>query len=282
MRPDTALPIVIIGRASNLSRRMATALPGARLVSAREVVRSGLLPHVPDGPYQLVLNAFQPAVALTDLSDPVGYVDRAIGVTARALADLSATHCVKVVYTSSASVYGNGLSCRESGPVCASSLHAGLKIANEALVQGVCAPAAIDCTVVRIFNMFGGDDSFSVIAKLIGAGRTGSVLSIANGGNAIRDFIHVDDVVRCYRAILHTPDLPVVNVASGVGVSVRNVIDALRLHGLVIRTTSVARAEIQISSADVSLLGKLIDPAAFTAVIDFVLSELDTDLVPIP
>lgn len=266
---------LVIGRSSNLSARLAASLGECRLVSARELTSDSLTASIPDADYRVVINSFQPAARLRDLSDPVGFVDLSLGVTARVLQAVVGTRCVKLVYTSSASVYGNNVSCTEVDPCQAGDLHSGLKVANENLVRGFCESQGIDATVARLFNMYGGQDHFSVVAKLVGAVQTGGVLQVTNDGNAVRDFVHIDDVVSTYQALLVTANVPVMNVASGVGVSVRTIVDAVRFHGFALDTVSRPRAEIRVSTADVSRLSEVIDVASFTHVVDYVLSELN-------
>lgn len=266
---------LVVGRSSNLSTRLAATLDDCLLVSARHLTVDSLAATLPDREYQVVINSFQPSARLRDLSDPVRYVDLSLGVTARVLQALVGTRCLKVVYTSSASVYGNNVSCSESDPSQAGDLHSGLKVANEHLVRGFCQDQGIDATVARLFNMYGAEDTFSVVAKVLAAVRTGSVLSVANDGNAVRDFVHIDDVVSTYRALLQTSALPVVNVASGVGVSVRTIVDDVRLHGYRLETVSQPRQEIRVSTADTSLLSGLVDASGFTQVVDHVLTELE-------
>ena len=266
---------IILGRDSNLSRALAARLPDARLVSARALLAGEVGLGLDGSPTRVILNSFQPATHLRDVDDPVGYVDRAIGATAKALeACARAGGVTRVIYTSSASVYGDNIECRESDAPRGSGLHSGLKVANEALVRQVCAGHGIDATVVRLFNMYGGEDRFSIVSKVIGAARDSAALTLVNEGNAIRDFVHVDDVVTSYLALLEAGEVPVVNVASGVGVSIRNLLDALALHGTRIPTSSIRRDEIRVSTANVELLSRYVDPTAFTRVVDHVLSEV--------
>jgi nucleoside-diphosphate-sugar epimerase len=263
---------VLVGSDSNLTRALVRAWPDATVVSARAIA-DGAEPWS-GGPVDVVLNAFQPADRLGDLGAPRRYVELALGVTARVLEGVAAGRVRRVLYTSSASVYGDNVECRESDRIRASGLHASLKAANEALVLGVCAERGVEATVARVFNLFGGADRFSIIRKIVDAARTGSTLVLANGGNAIRDFVHVDDVVRAYVALMDGPHVPVVNIASGVGVSVRSILDALELRGVRVATTNVVRDEIRVSTANVELLSRYVDPATFDRPAAFVLREV--------
>ena len=269
---------VVVGENSNLSRRLAARLPDCRLVSARtlgspdEVRRA--LPG--DREYSLVVNSFRAAPQLWDVRDPIDYVDLSLGLTARLLEAVVETPCRKVLYTSSASVYGDDVRCREGERPRAGDLHSGLKLANEQLVLRFCALHRIDATVARLFNMFGGTDRFSVVSKIIQAVRDGQELAVTNEGRAVRDFVYVDDVVTSYQALLSARSVPVLNVASGVGVSIRTIIDGVRLHGHSLRVVSYARDEISVSTADVSLLRGMVDVTAFVPVVDYVVAALGT------
>jgi UDP-glucose 4-epimerase len=265
---------VVVGRESNLSRRLAALLPDTVLVSARGLASVDVRTVLPEGPFVLVLNQFQPATALTDLRSPEGYLELALRTTARLLEALPDLDCRKVLYTSSAAVYGDDVACREEAVPRITTLHASLKISNEYLVRDVCRSHGVDHTVVRLFNLYGGDDRFSIVARILAAVREGRPLTIANHGNAVRDFIHLDDVAASYQALLGRSGLPVVNVATGQGVSVRGLVDAVRMRGHRIDTTSVPREEIRISTADVTRLAQIIDVDAFVGVLDHVLAEL--------
>lgn len=264
---------VIIGRRSNLSVALAAALDDVQVVSATDVL-DGTGPDCGSGPLRVVINAFQPATRLRDYSAPVDYVERAIGVTARVLAELAELDVRRVVYTSSASVYGDNILCSEDDPARPTDLHASLKLANEHLVRNVCRERGVPHTVARVFNMYGGDDRFSIISKVIRAVRRGETLTLVNGGNAIRDFVHIDDVVASFRAILDATERETINVASGRGVSIAGMLDSVRRAGFEVSTTNITRSEIKISTANVERLGELVDTGAFTRVEDHILAVL--------
>lgn len=267
------MKVLIVGMRSNLTAHLLRAIDGSTAVSTAEAARVGL-PAGCDAEV-LVLNAFQPASALGDVRQPTAYVERSLGVTAKVLEACREHPTVKrVIYTSSASVYGDNVECREADAPRAAGLHAALKLANECLVQRFCDEAGLGSTVVRLFNMYGGDDTFSIVSKIVAAARSGGELTLANEGNAIRDFVHVDDAVRVFLAVLRDPSVRVVNAASGVGVSVRSILSNLELRGVKVATTSVRRPEIRISTANVERMSALVDPATFVSVHDHVIREV--------
>lgn len=263
---------LILGASSNLSRHLAAAWPDVMTLSARALLDGAPLPPS-DGPLTVVLNNFQPATRLGDVSDPRRYVDLSITATARLLESTADYDVRKLIYTSSAAVYGDNAECHEDDRPRASGLHAGLKIANEDLVRRVGHARGISVTIARLFNLYGGDDAFSIVSKIVRAAREQQPLTLANGGRAIRDFVHIDDVVAAYTA-LRTCDHHIVNVASGVGVSVRMLLDALSVRGVEVPTETHRRTEIRFSAANVDRLETLLDVGRFKRAVDFVVDEV--------
>ena len=175
----------------------------------------------------------------------------------------------KIIYTSSSSVYGNNILCNENDDLKPMSLHASLKISNEKLIQKYCDTHKIDYTITRIFNMYGGDDHFSIISKILKASHDNSGLTIVNNGNAVRDFIHIDDVVAIYKEILHTKDLKVLNIGTGSGVSIKNILDFLKNKGYTIETQNIFKEELTLSTADNRLLVELLGKDEFIKIEEY-------------
>jgi len=148
----------------------------------------------------------------------------------------------RVVLASSGYVYGatnHGKPAVETDPIHAIGAYAESKVAMEdACNLFLRREKAIGLSVVlaRAFNHTGArqTDAFVVpaFAKQIAQIERGELPPVVKVGNldALRDFLHVADVVQAYRLLCET-DLPdpvtVVNVASGVGVSIRAMLDEL-------------------------------------------------------
>jgi len=137
------------------------------------------------------------------------------------------------------------------------NLHASLKISNEKLIEKFCVENSIDYTITRLFNMYGGDDKFSIISKIINSYKNDELLTIVNNGNSIRDFIHIDDVVRIYKRLLEVKDIKIINIGTGEGTSVKHIIDFLKNRNIILKTTTITRKELKISTADVHQLRKI-------------------------
>jgi UDP-glucose 4-epimerase len=144
-------------------------------------------------------------------------------------------------------------------------------------VSQFCSAEDIDYTIARVFNMYGGNDEFSIVSKIIKAYKNQQSISLINDGNAIRDFIHINDVVEAYKIILTSSDIDVVNVASGQGKSVRIILDYLHERDIQISTSNIERDEISVSIANNAILKTMLAPHyRFESVENYVLSELQT------
>ncbi|MDC3262029.1 NAD(P)-dependent oxidoreductase [Candidatus Pseudothioglobus singularis] len=242
--------VIIIGKRSNLSKAIHNTLPNSILISIHDVLNNQDVFTKFNGSRLLIIfNNFQKSTKLGNLQDPINYINNTILSTAIILSKLKNYKVDKVIYTSSASVYGDNNYCKESDILQPSSLPASLKVSNENLVSEFCKSNNIDYTIARIFNMYGGNDNFSIISKIISAVKGKNELSLINNGSSIRDYIHIQDVVSMYIKILEEINIPVVNIASGNGISVRSILDFLANKGIKIETKNLNRNEIKASTA---------------------------------
>lgn len=267
---------LIIGKSSNLSNKLMHLIEDAVLLSTRSICNEEISwENYQSEELNIIFNNFQKATMLNDLSSPVNYIEYSILATAIVLENLAKNQNInKIIYTSSSSVYGNNILCKESDDIKPINLHASLKASNERLVEQFCKQNNIDYTIARVFNMYGGEDEFSIVSKIINSCINNEVLNIANHGSAIRDFIYIDDVAKIYKNILTIKNLPILNIGSGEGVSIKNIIDYLKLNNINIKTTNISRSEIKMSTADNDLLLKSIKTDDFTKMEDYILKTI--------
>ena len=132
----------------------------------------------------------------------------------------------------------------------------------------------IDYTVARVFNMYGGRDVFSIVSKIIRTYRDDELLTIVNNGESIRDFIHINDVAHIYKKILTKQNFPIVNVASGEGVSVASLLNVLRENKVILNTNNISLSEIHTSIADNSKLLSILHEYSFKKVSDYIFDHI--------
>lgn len=269
---------IIIGKRSNLSQHLLGAIENSVSVSASDAVRYlAQFDWHNHQPVNLILNQFQPATKLGDLSNPIDYINNAIVSSAKILHSIEsqASNINKIIYTSSSSVYGNNPACKETDAPAPISLHASLKLANEKLVSSFCDQHAINYTLARVFNMYAGADEFSIVSKIIRAVKQRQTINLINQGGAVRDFIHINDVTRAYQQILSTNAVDkIMNIASGRGVSVALILDYLQQQNIQVSTHNIKQEEIKTSIANNDRLSRLIGQHQFQLVEDYVLNEL--------
>ena len=122
----------------------------------------------------------------------------------------------------------------ESTPLRPRSPYARSKAAAEALGARAAAADGLDVVRIRAFNHTGAgqSDAFVVssFARQVAAIRAGRQAPVMRVGNleSVRDFLHVDDVLEAYVALLD-PAVPadVYNVAGGIATSIQSLLDRL-------------------------------------------------------
>lgn len=268
---------LIIGKNSNLSNFLHKKLNNHILLSSQDLYKDiDILHKYKELEINIIFNNFHPATKLNNITDPEKYIINSIGVTSKIL-----TYCLnnnikinKIIYTSSSSVYGSNIFCKESDVLKPMNLHASLKVSNEKMIETFCNKYNIDYTIARLFNMYGGDDNFSIISKLINAVRHNSQITIVNNGNAIRDFIHIKDVVDIYVKLLNKQNIKILNIGTGIGYSVKSIVDLLNKQNIKIQTKNIIVDEIKTSTANNENLIKLLNKNSFLQVEDYIKFEL--------
>lgn len=268
---------IVIGKDSNLSNHLIGKLNNSTVVSSRDIMSDvNVLSKYKDQEINLIFNNFQPAIKLNEMVNAEEYTMNCIGVTSKIL-----NYCLtgnikmnKIIYTSTAAVYGDNKCSVETDELKPSSLHASLKVSNEKLIEKFCVDNKIDYTIVRLFNMYGGNDEFSIISKILLAIRKNKELTIINNGNSIRDFIHVQDVADIYVKLIDIKNVKVLNIGTGIGKSVKNIIKSFKKYNANISTKNIFLNEIKTSTANIEILSKLLNKKSFIQIEDFIKQEL--------
>jgi UDP-glucose 4-epimerase len=169
----------------------------------------------------------------SSLADPFGDFTATVGGTAMLL-DWLRTHSptTRLVIVSSAAVYGN----LHAGPItedCATSPfspYGAHKFAMETMCRGWASSFDLPIVAVRLFSVYGPGLAKQLLWDLCGKLESG-VAEVALGGSGaeLRDWTHVDDVVRALSAAapLASSKMPVVNAGTGEAGSVRRVAETL-------------------------------------------------------
>jgi len=138
----------------------------------------------------------------------------------------------RIIFISSASVYGiqHELPIYETASTDPISSHGVHKLTIEKYLLLYKYKYSLNCKIMRLSNPYGfGQDIFGrqgLVSIGIGKILTGDALTIMGDGNAIRDFIYIDDVIRACHLLAETDAEEVVfNIGSGKGIRINDVIN---------------------------------------------------------
>ena len=267
---------IVIGKNSNLSNTLLEKVDDIVLVSSRDIINDiDILKIYKGNKKNIIFNNFHPANQLSGVDNYLNYVQNSITVTAMVLEYFRDSEINKIVYSSSSSVYGDSSEkCKESDFVNPLNFYSSVKLANEMLVREYCNSASIDYTIARIFNMYGGNDNFSVIFKIVHAVKNNEPISLINDGKALRDFININDVVVSYQKLLHSNQYDIVNIANGKAVSINEILQYLIDKNIKINTINSNRDEINISIANVDRLSHIVNIDKFLSIFAFLDKEI--------
>jgi len=141
----------------------------------------------------------------------------------------------RLVYSSSASVYGNArtVPMTEEHPFDNRSMYGATKIAGEQFLRAFHDRHGLDYVALRYMNVYGPrmDDKgvyVSVIVKVLDRIARGERPTIHGDGTQAFDFVHVSDVARAnLLAMEATTTDAAYNVGTGVRTSIRELVDEL-------------------------------------------------------
>lgn len=141
----------------------------------------------------------------------------------------------KVVYSSSASVYGDALSLpmTEDHPFNNRTLYGATKIAGEQFFRAFNEQHGLDYVGLRYMNVYGPRMDYkgtyvSVIMKVLDKIEAGEAPQIFGDGSQAYDFIHVDDVARANVLSLKSDASDVfLNVGMGVQTTINELVERL-------------------------------------------------------
>lgn len=199
------------------------------------------------------------AVVPDSVSRPYAYYRNNVTGSAELFRMLSRHGCENIVFSSSAAIYDNvpGFMVTEDSPTRPQSPYARSKLMTEMMLEDMAASYGLKAISLRYFNPIGADPKLRSGQVQREATQILSILvEVANGdrpvfqvtgtdwptrdGTGIRDYLHVWDLAQAHvRAVERIddvfPDGPgfkIINLGSGSGVTVREIVSAFeRVHG---------------------------------------------------
>ena len=217
------MKIILTGSRVNLGRHIS----GLKEFDFLPVDRSNwnTLNLIKESEYQAVIHcAYDLKKNINDVPDEV--LDSNLLSTARLLRVCKEKRIDNFIFVSSCAVYGDSSNSSEEKMCQPVTFNGHTKLFNEELVKHFCLENKINYLILRVFNMFGGDDHFSVVQRLINCAKNGKEFTLMNDGVSERDFIYVKDVANILSQLINLNlKNEIINVGSGESV---RIIDVLR------------------------------------------------------
>lgn len=189
----------------------------------------------------------------------VGVTESNLLLTTRVLEACVKNKVSRFFYISSCAVYGNATAALESDECYPVSLNGKFKKLNEDLIATYCAAHNICFTSFRLFNIYGGNDRFSILYHLVRCCSSGQRFKFLNNGASSRDFIHVGEAAELICRCLSIDELPnVLNVGTGRATSVSEIVAAFQKICPALLTENSTAQEVRYSCADTSLLKQIV------------------------
>ncbi|MCK5474289.1 MAG: SDR family oxidoreductase [Candidatus Aenigmarchaeota archaeon] len=205
------------------------------------------------------------------IKDPKKSNEINITGTLNVLSEARDANAKRVVFASSASIYGNTtqLPIKETIPINPLTPYAISKLTGEYYGKSFYELYGLETVSLRFFNVFGPRQKLNsaysaVIPKFINAMLKDKIPTIYGDGEQSRDFIYVQDVVTAIIKSTTAPKAPgkSINIATGKGTTLNELVNNINSNlGKTIKPlyADKKQGDIKFSLADISLAKKVLD-----------------------
>lgn len=240
---------IIIGKKSNLSKYLKKELLNYKIFSLREIMKNFNKFEKNLNKYDninLIINSFYPSYLLTNLKSRKKFKKLSIEINKKILKKLRNKKIKKIIFSSSASVNNFKKQFMINND---KFFYTKAKYDLENFLLKLFKNDHKKIIIARIFNMYGGNDKFSIITKLIQCYKKKKTFILNNNGDAKRDFIHVNDVAKIYYRLLQSDLYGTYDIGTGKSTRIYDLIKILGIRNLKVKS-NIANEE-QISEAKI-------------------------------
>lgn len=260
------MKVVIIGKRSFLSKELYKNIPNSHLISSNTLKKKNYIKKYLTNNTTYIINSFYPLFKiLENKADNKTMVKQSVIFLIDLLNFLSRKKNIKIIYSSTCAV-----SKFKTNNFNSRSVYTSVKIVCEQITKEFCKKKNIQLIIMRLFNLYGGDDKASIVYKILNASKK-KPIKINNGGNSKRDFIHVNDVSEIYNKIINSNFSGVIEVGTGKSVSLKSLIN-LNSSKFILSKKKIK--ESSNSKADIKTLSKYINIDNFKNVKKYVKEKI--------
>ncbi len=184
-----------------------------------------------------VIHAAATSTPGSSAADPLAELDT-LGSTLALLGAMqdASTRRPLLYLSSGGTLYGDraGANAQEHDPLRPRSYHGAGKAAAECFIRAWAEQYGGTAVVLRPSNVFGPGQpprtGFGIIPAAFEHALVGEPITLWGEGNAVRDYLHVDDLIALCQAVIatrQTAGMHVYNASSGAGTTVSALLDAI-------------------------------------------------------
>jgi UDP-glucose 4-epimerase len=192
------------------------------------LAEAGRLPEALDGA-TAVMHFAASSIIARSFTNPMEYVQNNVVNATNLLEAMRQTGVRKLVFSSSASVYGEPerVPVHEGDPKRPLQMYGATKLAFEEVLHAYNRSFGISSVSLRYFNAYGPGDLQQPVTRAvprwIQAALTNRPLRMYWKGEQYRDYVFVDDIARAHIEVLPLEGYHVFNVGSGDGILMKDV-----------------------------------------------------------
>ncbi len=217
---------IIIGKRSYLSNKLKTKIPSATIYNISEFKKFCLYNKKR---FNLIINIFYPSSELSNIKNYQNFFELSIANLSLILDKINHKNINKIIYTSSSSIYGSINNQKYFSDKNNRQLYSTTKLLNEVTLNNFCKKKKIQLIIARLFNMYGSNENFSIIHKLTESIKNKKKIIMYNNGEAVRDFVHIDDVCKIYLGLLDLKKSNIYDIGTGQGTKIKDIINFLEI-----------------------------------------------------
>ncbi|OGJ12840.1 UDP-glucose 4-epimerase GalE [Candidatus Pacearchaeota archaeon RBG_19FT_COMBO_34_9] len=168
------------------------------------------------------------------MENPFSYIENNIIGTAYLLEAMRNTGVKKIIFSSTACVYGNPdeLPLTEDSPLKEpTNIYGFTKLTIENLLKFYHKNYRFDAVILRYFNAYGPNELHTpethIIPNIIRAVLEKQPVPIYWKGEQIRDFIYVKDLASAHLDVLNLKDFHIFNVGTGIPVKINDLLEKI-------------------------------------------------------
>ena len=232
---------LIIGERSALSQNLKKKLKKSKIISSNNFLNLKI-----QSKSNIIINSFYPSKQISKLEDYNEFLNQSLLILAEGLMRLNKKLINKIIYTSSSSIYGLNTQFKHAD-YGNRKIYAASKLLAENIVTNFSTKNKIPYTIARVFNLYGENDKFSIVSKLIDSNKNKDFFILNNNGSAIRDFISFNQVSDIYNQILKNKKSEIVDVGTGYGTQILDIVKTIENKKLIIKKKSIPEQDSSIS-----------------------------------